>query len=392
MDKKLQVSKSFKIIMIILIVIGVVAIAAGFLTGEATRTWSNILLNNFMFLSIALGGLFWLALQAITQSGWSSAFVRIPQSLVSYLLVAAVLWIPLFFGMPHLFHWVDAHAALNDPVLAHKAPYLNVPFFIVRTVVFFALWIFLAYRIRKLSLREDQFGGLDSFNKIEFTSKVFIFVLGISFVFVGIDWLMSLDAHWFSTLFAVKFFISAFYHGSAVIVAAVIILNRLGYLPFLNKGHLHDFSKYIFMLSIMWGYMWFVQYLLIWYGNIPEETIYFYMRRQEGFHVLFLAEIFINWLFPFLFLMWNRMAKNANALLITVAVLIVGQYIEIYNAVAAETVHKVVFGYLEIGTFIGFAGLFTLVVVLSLAKYPLVAKNHPYLMESFVLEDFEKMY
>ncbi len=392
MDNKLQISKSFKIIMILFIVMGVVAVAVGFLTGEAERTWSNLLVNNFMFLSITLGGLFWLALQAITQSGWSAAFVRVPQALVTYLLIAALLWIPLFFGIPHLFHWADAGAALHDPVLAHKAPYLNVPFFIVRMVVFFVLWIFLARRIRKLSLSEDVTGGLDAFNKIEFTSKVFIFVLGISFVFVGIDWLMSLDAHWYSTLFAIKFFVSAFYHGSAIIAATVIILNRLGYFPFLNKGHLHDFSKYIFMLSIMWGYMWFIQYLLIWYGNIPEETVYYHMRREEGFQTLFLAEIFINWLFPFLFLMWNRMAKNANVLLITVAVLIVGQYIEIYNAVVPETMHKVVFGYLEIGTFIGFAGLFLLAGTLSLAKHPLVAKNHPYLMESFVLEDFEDMY
>jgi hypothetical protein len=392
MDKKLQISPSFKKIMILLIVIGVATVAAGFLTGETSRTWANLLLNNYFFLSITLGGLFWLALQAITQSGWSAGFLRVPQALVSYLLVAAILWLFLFIGIPHLFHWAQPDVMAHDPVLAHKAPYLNVPFLIIRTVAFFLLWLFISSRIRKLSLKEDQIGGLDSFNKIEFLSKIFIFVLGISFVFVGIDWLMSLDAHWYSTLFSVKFFVSSFYHGSAVIVAVVIILHKLGYFPFLNKGHLHDFSKYIFMLSIMWGYMWFVQYLLIWYGNIPEETVYFHMRREEGFHALFLAEIFINWLFPFLFLMWNRLAKNAHALLITVAVLLVGQYVEIYNAVAAETVHKVVFGYLEIGTFIGFAGLFLLVGALSLAKYPLVAKNHPYLMESFVLEDFEDKY
>ena len=391
MDNKLQISKSFKIIMILLIGIGVVTVFIGFLTGAVSRTWTNLLVNNFMFLSIALGALFWMALQAITQSGWSSGFLRVPQSMVSYLLVAALLWIPLFFGLPHLFHWAEPGAA-TDPVLVHKSPYLNVPFFIIRTVVFFILWIWIALQIRKLSLREDKTGGLDAFNKIEFLSKVFIFVLGISFIFVGIDWLMSLDPHWYSTLFSVKFFVSAFYHGSAVVVAVVIILNRLGYFPFLNEGHLHDFSKYIFMLSIMWGYMWLMQYLLIWYGNIPEETVYYYMRRQEGFHTLFLAEIFINWLFPFLFLMWNRLAKNAHALLITVAVLVVGQYIEIYNAVVAETMHKVVFGYLEIGTFIGFAGLFMLLTALSLSKYPLVPRKHPYLMECFTLEDYEEEY
>ncbi|VAW29140.1 Putative uncharacterized protein TTHA1760 [hydrothermal vent metagenome] len=387
MDKKLYVSKSFKNIMIVMIVIGLAAVATGFLTGATTRTWANLLLENFFFLSVTLGALFWMAIQAVTNSGWSAAFVRVPQAVVSYLMVAAILWIVLFFGIPILYHWAQPGAALHDAALAHKAFYLNVPFFIARIVVFFVLWIFLVRRIKKLSLNEDQIGGIVSFNKIELLSKVFIFVLAISFVFVGIDWLMSLDAHWFSTLFAVKFFISAFYHGSAVIVGAVIILNKLGYFPFLNKSHLHNFSKYIFMLSIMWAYMWFVQYLMIWYGNLPEETIYWHMRRTEGFQGLFLAEIFINWLFPFLFLMWNRMAKNANALLITVGVLVVGEWIELYNAIIPETVHKVVFGYLEIGLFVGFAGLFLLIGALSLSKHPLVAKNHPYLHESIAAEE-----
>ncbi len=387
MDKKLYVSRSFKNIMIVMIVIGLAAIATGFLTGATTRTWANLLLENFFFLSITLGALFWMAIQAVTNSGWSAAFVRVPQALVSYLMVAAILWIVLFFGIPTLYHWAQPGAALHDAALAHKAFYLNVPFFIARIVVFFVLWIFLVRRIKKFSLNEDQIGGIVSFNKIELLSKVFIFVLAISFVFVGIDWLMSLDAHWFSTLFAVKFFISAFYHGSTVVVGVVIILNKLGYFPFLNKGHLHNFSKYIFMLSIMWAYMWFVQYFMIWYGNLPEETIYWHMRRAEGFQGLFLAEIFINWLFPFLFLMWNRMARNANALLITVGVLVVGEWIELYNAIIPETMHKVVFGYIEIGLFVGFTGLFLLIGAISLSKHPLIAKNHPYLHESVAEEE-----
>ncbi len=388
MDKKLYVSKSFKIAMLLLVAIGVVTIAVGFLTGDVTRTWSNLLLNNFLFLSLAAGALFWMALQAITQSGWSAAFVRVPQSMVSYLMVAGILWILLFFGLPELFHWVKEGA--HDPVIMHKSPYLNVPFLIGRTVVFFAFWIYIVYRIRKLSVLEDSVGGLDSFNKIEFLSKVFIFIFGISFIFFGVDWIMSLDAHWFSTLFSVKLFVSAFFHGSALVALIVLVLNKLGYFPFLNKEHRHDFSKYMFMLSIMWGYMWFMQYFLIWYGNLPEETIYYKMRREEGFQAIFLAEIFVNWAFPFLFLMWNRIAKNANALILTAVVLLIGQYIEMFNAVVPETMHHPAFGLMEIGTYIGFAGLFLYVVVTALAKHPLVAKNHPYLVESLHDEEAEE--
>ncbi len=386
MDKKLYVSKSFKLILVAFIILGIVAILVGFFTGHTDRSWASLLLNNFYFLSVALGALFWMAIQSITQSGWSAAFVRVPQAMVTYLILAFALWLILFFGLHDLFPWLGEDAA-RDSVLVHKVPYLNVTFLSVRFVVFFILWILLASRIRRLSLKEDEFGGLTYFKKIEFNSKVFIFVLGISFIFFPLDWLMSLEPHWYSTLFSVKYFISAFYHGSAIILAIVIILNKLGYFPFLNKGHLHDFSKYIFMLSIMWGYMWFVQYLLIWYGNIPEETAYFFLRRQEGFKILFVSEIFINWLFPFLFLMWNRMAKNTTALLITVGVLIIGQWVELYNAVFPAVVHHPAIGFIEVGSFVGFAALFTFVVIQSLSKHPLIPKNHPYLEESLNEED-----
>ncbi len=391
MDKKLHVSQSFKIILFAFIGVGILTVAAGFLTGNGERTWATLLQDNFYFLSVALGALFWMAIQSITQSGWSAAFVRIPQAMSSYLVVAFILWLFLFINLHGFFHWSTSEA-VSDPVLAHKAPYLNILFLAIRFVVFFGLWILLTFRIRKLSLKEDTFGGLTYFNKIEFNSKVFIFILGISFIFFPIDWLMSLEPHWFSTLFSVKYFVSAFYHGSTIIIAIVIILHKLGYFPFLTKGHLHNFSKYIFMLSIMWGYMWFVQYLLIWYGNIPEETSYYLLRRQDGFKTLFLAEIFINWFFPFLFLMWNRLAKNSNALLLTVGVLFIGQWIEIYNAVYPPLVHHASIGLIEIGTFVGFAALFTFVVVQALAKHPLIAKNHPYLVESLHNEDIEEEY
>ncbi len=386
MDKKLHVSKLLKIILGTFIILGIVAVLAGFLTGHADRSWANLLLNNFYFLSVALGALFWMAIQSISQSGWSAGFVRVPQAMVSYLLLAFALWVILFFGLHDLFHWMGKEA-VHDAVLVHKQPYLNVTFLAIRLVVFFTLWILLAFRIRSLSLKEDKFGGLTYFNKIEFNSKVFIFILGISFIFFPLDWLMSLEPHWYSTLFSIKYFISAFYHGSAIIVAIVIILNKLGYFPFLNKGHLHDFSKYIFMLSIMWGYMWYVQYLLIWYGNIPEETAYYLLRRQDGFKLLFVLEIIVNWLFPFLFLMWNRLAKNTTALLITVGVLIVGQWIEVYNAVFPAIVHHAYIGFLEIGSFVGFAALFVLITLQSLSKHPLVPKNHPYLEECLNEED-----
>jgi hypothetical protein len=382
MDIKLKVSGKFRIAMIVMIVIGIIAIVTGFFSGDAHRTWANLLLNNFYFLSLAIGATFWMAMQAITQSGWSSSYLRIPQAMSMYIMVSFVLWLFMFFGLHDLYHWTHPEALEHDAILLHKAPYLNVPFFTVRFAVFFALWIFLTLRIRSLSIKEDLLGGTKFFEKIEFSSKVLIFVLAFSFSLFAIDWLMSLDAHWYSTIYAVKKFVSAFLHGTAVITAIAVILHMNGYLPQLTKSHKADFSRYIFALSIIWGYMWFSQYMLIWYANIPEETVYYVPRIMTEYKELFYAELLLNWLVPFIFLMWNKVGKTNWGLLSITGVLIIGQWIELYMSIMPGTVDSHSIGYLEIGSFIGFTGLFALVVATALSKANLIPKKHPYLMES----------
>ena len=382
MDNKIQIGGKFKIAMIVLIVVGLITIIAGFMTGEAKRTWANLLLNNYYFLSVAIGATFWMALQAITQSGWSAAFLRVPQAMSNYIIVSFFLFMILFLGIHDLYHWTHHDAVMNDAILLHKAPYLNVPFFTIRYVLFFALWIFMTQRLKKLSLKEDEIGGTKIFNKIEINSKAYIFILAITFSLFSIDWLMSLDAHWYSTIYAVKKFVMAFYHGIAIIVAIIIILNKMGYFPMFNETHRADFSRWLFVLSMIWGYMWLSQYMLIWYANIPEETVYYVPRIMGEYKSYFYAELIINWLFPFLFLMWNRVGKNANALLFLIAVLIVGQWVELYMSIMPNSIESHSITYIEIGSFIGFAGLFALVVAWSLTKAPLIPKNHPYMQES----------
>jgi len=382
MDKKVELSGKFRIAMIILIVIGLISVALGFLTEDSKRAWANLLLNNYYFMSVAIGATFWLAIQYITQSGWSSAYIRVPMAMSNYFIISMILFAIMFMGIHDLYHWTHADAVAHDPILKHKAPYLNVPFFAIRYIVFFGLWIFLTQRIKKLSLQEDKFGGLDYFNKLEMTSKIFIFVFAVSFSLFTIDWLMSLDPHWYSTIYVVKKFIMAFFHGSAIVTAIVIILNKLGYFPMLTKKHVHDFSRYIWALSLIWGYIWLSQYLLIWYANIPEETIYYVPREMGEYKALFYTELVLNWAFPFFFLMWNRIAKSKNLVLFTVVVLIIGQWVELFMSIMPGTVEKHGISFVEIGTFLGSLGLFALVVGMSLSKMPIIPKNHPYLIES----------
>jgi hypothetical protein len=381
MKEVFKPSITFRIIAGLFILVGMASFAWGFYT-DPQRTWANYLLNNYYFLSLSLGGTFFFVIQYISQSGWSAAFKRVPEAMMAYLPVAAIFFLLMYFGIHNLYHWSHDDAVSHDALLQHKAPYLNVSFFYLRTIIYFSLWILLATILRRYSKKEDEIGGMEYFYKSEKYSKIFVFILAFTFMLSAVDWLMSLEPHWYSTIFALKNMVSAFLHGVSILVLIVLILRRQGYFPFLNKFHLHDFTRYIFMLAIVWGYFWFSQFMLIWYGNIPEETSYFVLRWTDGWKTLFFAEIIINWAVPFFVLLPIKASRNSTVIAIVAIILIAGQYIEQYLHIIPEVTGKLQFGILEVGTFIGYAGLFALVVALALSRAKIIPENHPYIDES----------
>lgn len=384
MKEQSGVSTTFRIISLTLIIIGAATFLAGLLS-DPQRTWANYLIVNYYFLSLAMGAAFFFVLQSITHSGWSSAFRRVPEAMMAYIPFAAVLFLFLYFGMHDIYHWSHSEAVAGDPILQHKSAFLNIPFFFLRMIICFALWIVFARLLRKTSLQEDATGPdniMVLFSKSELYSKIFIFIFALTFTFSAIDWIMSIDAHWYSTIFALKNLVAAFLHGVSIITLIIFILYSRGYFPFLNKYHLHDFSRYIFMLSIVWGYFWFAQFMIIWYGNIPEETIYYYVRWQEGWKVLFFLEIGLNWAVPFLILLPVKTSRNIKVITVVILVLIIGQYIDLFVQIIPGTTGLLRFGWIEAGLLLGFTGLFALVVATALSKAKLIPPNHPYLEES----------
>ncbi|MCX6272870.1 MAG: quinol:cytochrome C oxidoreductase [Bacteroidetes bacterium] len=381
MDTKINLNSRFKTACYLLIIIGLITFSYGFFKNPG-QTWANLLLNNYYFLSLAIGATFFMALQYITQSGWSAMFKRVPEAMGFFIPVAAVFMLLTYFGVSHLYEWTHKDAIQTDEAVIHKLPYLNLPFFFIRIVVYFSLWILMTTLLRKLSHKEDLVGGISWFERSEFYSKVYIFILAITFSLASFDWIMSLDVHWLSTLFAVKNFVTAFYHGTAVITLIVILLHEKGCYKELNSSHLLDFSRYLFMLSIIWGYLWFSQFMLIWYSNLPEETIYYARQIREGYRVLFFVNVFINWFIPFILLLARRMDQKIMVVKWICIILIFGQWIDMYTQVFPGTVGKSSFSLLEIGCFLGFAGLFALVTGWGLTRASLVPKNHPYLDES----------
>jgi hypothetical protein len=381
MEEKIKLSRIYIIAALVMIVVGIAALVTAF-AGNPVRGWANILLNNVYFLSLAVGALVFVAIQRVSHSGWSAGFIRVPEAMAGYLPVAAVMLLVMILGAPSLYHWAAPSVTDHDLLLAFKSPYLNLPFWILRMVIYLGLWILMFVIIRRLSLKEDSMGGLEIFRKLEHRSKVFIFIVLITFSFAMIDWIMSIDAHWYSTVFALKDFVAAFHHAAIVITFIVLLMNQRGHFPFLNKSHLGDFSRYIFMLCIIWGYFWFSEFMLIWYANIPEETAYFLPRmRGEGWNFYFYANILINWFLPFVLLMPKATARNRTFLKIVIPFLIVGQFIDLYVQIFPGTVGQQVLGFQEIGTFVGFAGLFMLVTGWTLSRAGLYAVNHPFLSE-----------
>ena len=220
------------------------------------------------------------------------------------------------------------------------------------------------------------------FSKNELYSKIFIFVFAITFSLSAVDWIMSVDVHWYSTIFALKNLVASFLHGVSILALIIFILYKRGYFPFLNEYHLHDLARYIFMLSIVWGYFWFAQFMIIWYGNIPEETVYYYVRWKEGWKVLFFLEITLNWAIPFLILLPVKTSRNMTVIAAVILFLIIGQYLDLFVQIIPGTTELLRFGWIEAGLFLGYAGLFSLVVAVTLSKAKLIPSNHPYLDES----------
>jgi len=381
MDTKVIFSKNFNYITYGLMALGVIGLVFGFLT-DTQRTWANILLNNYYFLSLAVGAAFFFSLQYITQSGWSAMFRRIPEALMAYIPYASIIMLLLFFGLHDIYEWSHPDVVAHDKLLQHKAPYLNIPFFMIRIVIFCGSWVLLTRYLRKLSLQEDNLAGLAMFEKMEFWSKIFIFVLALTFSMASFDWIMSIDAHWFSTIFAFKNFGAAFYHGTSLVALIAIILHKKGYFKDMNEYHLLDFSRYMFGLSIIWGYLYFSQFALIWFGNIPEETIYYVKRWDNGWMIFMYLNFAINWFIPFIVLLPQKLDKNINVVYAICILLLVGLYTDIYEQVMPAFMKSPSFGIIELGVLAGMAGLFLFAVSKALAKAPLIPKNHPYLEES----------
>lgn len=387
-------TKRAKITFTVLMLIGLLAMVMGYMGDHSdhhNRFWANLMVNGFFFFAISLGTLFFLALQYATEASYMVVLKRVFEGITQYIYVGAAVLIIVFlagtFHIHHLYHWMDPDV-INpasehyDKIIAGKSAYLNQPFFWIRTLLYLGVWCYFANLFRKRSLLEDAEGG----SKIHFKNMTYAAIFLVFFAFTSStaswDWIMSIDTHWFSTLFGWYVFSGIWVSAMIFIVLVTIYLKKQGYLKEVNESHIHDISKWMFAISFLWTYLWFSQFMLIWYSDIPEEVTY-YIERIQNYKWLFFGVFFTNFIFPMVILMSRDTKRVIGYLVVVGGIIFIGHWLDVFLLIMPGVLGAHwEFGFMEIGMFLGFLGLFLFVVFRSFAKAPLMVKNHPFLDES----------
>lgn len=374
--------KNLKALFSIASFLGFVCFAVGLSFMESQRVWSAVLVSSIFVLFLSLGGLFFLAIHHASKAVWSTNLRRLMEAFTQYLPIGLfVALILALVGGPSLYIWMDPEMVAKDHLLSLKAPYLNWPFFLVRLLICFGLWIFFSKWLLNYSLKQDK-GEVDeeSFSKKSFKISIaFLGAFAITFTVFSVDSLMSLDPHWFSTIFGVYCFAGLFQSFVAALALLVIYLKKQGLLQDLvSENHLHDLGKFLFGCSIFWAYIAFSQYMLIWYANLPEEALYYYHRLKHNWKWMSLSLIVFKFALPFLFLLPRWVKRDARSLgLVSVLVLIM-QYVDIYWMVYPQyDSEHIRFGFLELGLGLGFVAMLLYSIFRFLEAHPIVPLKDP---------------
>ena len=306
-------------------------------TGFHSRFWSNLLHNSVFFMGVAFMSLFLVAAKVLMYSGWHTVFKRVWEAYAQFLPVALILFVPIVAGVwlhwHHLYHWSDAGALATDELLESKSGFLNPVWYSVAALGIVAVWYFaFAIPLRRLSIEEDEKGTSAYAQHLRMRGVAGVFLPIAAFSSAAVIWLMvmSVDAHWYSTLFAWYATASWLVAAVGLTIVALIFLKSMGYFGQVTADHLHDLGKYMFAFSIFWTYLWFSQFMLIWYGNVGEETVYFQTRMDE-FPVLFWANLVLNFILPFFVLMPNTTKRKYGPLAFVAIMVVFGHWLDYFQ-------------------------------------------------------------
>jgi hypothetical protein len=426
----IQLPSRDRLILSIMGGIGILSFIIIFMNDDAnhTRVWTNLLHNTVFFTLIALMAIFFICISVTAYAGWNVVFRRVWDAMSQFLIIGLVFMtiiaLGVYFGWHHLYHWADEKVVATDEILKGKSGFLNKNFYTIGGLGILATWLFFARKMRALTISEDDHGNENwtHYNSMKKYAAAFLPIAGFSSAAVIWLWVMSLDAHWYSTMFAWYTAASCFVSMIALTILFLIYLKSKGYYQNVTAEHFHDLGKFMFAFSIFWTYLWFSQYMLIWYGNIGEETVYFQTRIRD-YPVLFYGNLVMNFVLPFLILMRNDTKRKYGSLIVVAIIVVLGHWMDLFqmikpgvletaahemvshvSEVAAQATteghqtaaavvehggHESSFkvgnnipGLPELGLLIGFLALFFGSALHFLSKASLTPKRDPFLQES----------
>ncbi len=369
------------------VLVGGVALGWAFSSGDTPLAWSAYLIGAFFALGLGVFGIAWLAITYLANGTWAVTMRRIPEAMTAWLLPGGALALLVGVGAHSLYHWSHEDAVAADALLSHKAPFLNMGMFWALSGLSFLLWVVFAALIVGASRRQDRDGGMSATRTNRALSALFLVVFALTLSLVSFYYLLSLEAHWFSTMFAVLVFTDLVQTGLAYVALAAGLVMMAGRLEgFLTENHLHSLGKMLFAATGFWAYIYFCQFMLIWYANIPEETVYFLRRQENGWLPYLLVLPLLKFVVPFLLMVPREVKRNPRTLALISVLVLFAQFWELYLMVGPALGHgeEAAHAHLPIVEFaatLGFLGLFTLVFGWSLARHDAVPAKDPALLE-----------
>jgi len=359
--------------------VGVLAWVAGLLTAP-DRAWASLMMVSFWLVSMGLTGSLFVGLMYACGAGWAVAFRRVPEAMSAALPAGAIGVLAVLLFHPEMYPWAAGHEELKG----FHAFWLNRPFFLFRAVAYFAIWLTFSALLNRNSRRQDEDGALLHSRRNINLSVVYMFVFALTYWLASVDWIMSLEPEWVSTIFGIYNFSGMFVAGLAAIILLLLWLKQSAPMrDFVNQEHLHDLGKLLFAFSTFWMYIFFSQYMLIWYANMTEESVYYILRQQGVLGILFIANVVLNWGVPFLVLL-SIPAKRSPVVLTSMAALIlVGRWLDLYLMILPPVTHgKVTLPWMEMGMMVGAMALFVMAFLAGFRRAPQTPVRDPLLAQS----------
>jgi hypothetical protein len=380
---KLSEPGNFGMRMLMVAGVGLILSVLGWVL-DADRFYHAYLTAFVFWTSIGLGGLFFTMLHHLVGARWSVVIRRISECIMMVLPYMAALFIPALVGMHTLYHWSHPEAVMHDPLLLAKSGYLNPTFFTIRTVFFFGIWSLLAIKLHGLSLKQDKGDTQAIGDAMRKTSAWGMLLFAVTVTYAGYDWLMSLNPHWFSTIFGVYFFAGGLLSVIAFMTLIALALRRKGILTeTITVEHYHDLGKLLFAFTVFWTYIGFSQYFLIWYGNVPEETVWYLARWEGSWKFVSMVILFGHFVLPFIALLFRFTKRTPTSLWIIASWILLMHWVDMYWLVYPTLLEKgASITWIEPATMLFVGGLFLWAFWGRFARNPLVPVNDPKLAGS----------